>query len=464
MTDYLLLQHHIPPPKSTYTTSSPQTTVSHEPNGAGADPDHLNKSFVHKELKEDSCFIMGASPGPYVTERSRSLYMQLGARIAFLGVDARTERTRHQVNYQETYDLIFHRVRSELSNAPKINHLIVLLGVPIAYPRLAWLENIFTSPIIGPIRFLNKRFGFAGNFFNRFDGQVDLLDDLDDHYTSRQHKQERKELILRLQVLAQEHSIRITILGGDVHLGAVGRFYSRTKLAIPTELDHRYMANIISSAITNKPPPKAVANLLARRNKIHHLDHNTHETLLNLFDRDPGGSSKTAKFNHCTMPSRNYAIISEADASPVAANGTLVLPGVVSQNGNIDEDGVIAEAPHAKDGHSPLHRGEEGAGTEHVAASGVHNNGTCPGGLDVSIRVEIDQHDREGKTEGYGFSSKFQSTLAEQGSECLRFTDVMYSSYTLFYSITREQINRAFNQIRAIDARCRLIICKTGGK
>lgn len=321
--------------------------------------------------------------------------MRLGARIAFLGLDARTERTRHQINYQDTYDLIFSRVQSELSAAKEIKHLIVLLGVPIAYPRLAWLENIFTSPIIGPIRFLNKRFGVAGGLFNSFDGQVDLLDDLDDHYTARQHKHERKALIVGLQQLAQANSVRITILGGDVHLAAVGRFYSSPKLAIPTEQDHRYMANVISSAITNKPPPKAVANLLARRNKIHHLNHDTHETLMKIFDRSPGGVSKAANWNLCTMPSRNYAVIAEAEAG-----------GISSVNGNAQaNEAPIPTAPAAKDGHSPLHKGEEGAGTEHVFASRM-DTGPFAGGLDVSIRVEIDPQDLEGKTEGYGFSSK----------------------------------------------------------
>ena len=74
--------------------------------------------------------------------------MRLGARQSFLGIDARTERTRHQVNYPETYDLIFERVQSDLSTASKneVTNLLVLLGVPIAYPSLIWLENIFTSP------------------------------------------------------------------------------------------------------------------------------------------------------------------------------------------------------------------------------------------------------------------------------------------------------------------------------
>ena len=396
---YCLFQHHVPPPKSSYTTDAPQTTHAQSSGTTGIDPVQLKDTYVLEEKKEDASWIVGGRPGPYVEERSRSLYMQLGARIGFLGIDARTERTRHQVNYPDTYDIIFNRLRSEISSGDSqgIQHLIVLLGVPIAYPRLAWLESIFTSPVIGPIRFLSKRFGVAGGFFNKFDGQVDLLDDLDDHYTARQHKRERKDLMLRLQDIALSYNIRITILGGDVHLAALGRFYSKPKLGISVEQDYRYMANIISSAITNKPPPKAVANLLAGRNKIHHLDRYTDETLMNMFDKDPGSSQKTANFNKCTMPSRNYAIIAEAPANEEFVNG---IANGHATNGNVASP---SSKPPQKDGHSFLHAGEEGAGTKHVAASGVHT-GSMIGGLDVSIRVEIDQHDREGKTEGYGFS------------------------------------------------------------
>ena len=148
--------------------------------------------------------------------------------------------------------------------------------------------------MLGPIKFLNRRVGLGGSFFNSFDGSVDLLDDLDDHYTARTHKKERNHLIHRLQGVCAEFSVRITILGGDVHLAALGRFYAKPKRHIPVENDYRYIVNVISSAITNKPPPAAVANLLSRRNKIHHLDHHTDETLFKLFDKDPGESQKTA--------------------------------------------------------------------------------------------------------------------------------------------------------------------------
>ncbi|KAK5956286.1 hypothetical protein OHC33_002862 [Knufia fluminis] len=401
---YCLFQHHTAPPVSTFTTDAPQTMSANGKGTTDADPRQTENTYVYKRTADDPSWIVGKTPGPYVEERSRSLYMRLGKRIAFCGIDARTERTRHVINYPETYDLIFERLEREIKAANgAIKHLILLLGVPIAYPRLAWLENVLSSPLIAPLRLLNKRFGVAGGLFNQFDGNVDLLDDLDDHYTARQHKPERRELILRLQKLAQQHAVRVTILGGDVHLAACGRFYSNGAHDTPAENDPRYMANIISSAITNKPPPKPVANLLARRNKIHHLrDGNTDETLLDMFNEQPGGVMKGAANNKCTMPSRNYACITEIpDNAPEVPNG------ISGTNNEIPIDHTGKEGKNRpktrKDkGHHPLHDGEVNAGTKHAAADGVSNQGNFKGGLNVSIRVEIDNTSRNGETQGYG--------------------------------------------------------------
>ncbi|KAK4507327.1 hypothetical protein PRZ48_001062 [Zasmidium cellare] len=417
---YLLFQHHIPPPPSTYTTDAPQTTRTTGKTTA-ADSVQLKDTFVMLPKREDPSWIIGNKPGPYVEERSRSIYCQLGKRIAFLGIDARTERTRHQINYPETYDLIFRRASDELAQAGgAIKHLVLLLGVPIAYPRLQWLENILQSPIVGPIKFLNKRFGIAGGVFNQFDGGVDLLDDLDDHYTAHQHKKERKMLMLRLQELSKKHSVRVTILGGDVHLAALGRFYSKPELNIPAEKDWRYMPNIVSSAICNKPPPQAVANLLARRNKIHHLDHETDETLLEMFDKDPadgieGIKPKSANNNHATMPSRNYAIISESHShTGVQTNGAAPINGAANGVANGAVNGEAAATTNTADNtdfvlpknpREPLHKGEKDAGTTHPAANGIKKTGLAGvNGLDVSIRVEIESGGKEGKTAGYGIS------------------------------------------------------------
>lgn len=212
---------------------------------------------------------------------------------------------------------------------------------------------------------------------------------MDDHYTARTHKKERGALVERLQAIASEFSVRITILGGDVHLAALGRFYSHPRLNIATENDHRYMANVISSAITNKPPPAAIANLLAKRNKIHHLNHDTDETLLKFFDKDPGDSSKTSNSNHVTMPSRNFAILTEN--SP---NNGLSAPSV-----NGDARSTIS----GKGGHDYLHLGEIESGSKHKAATKQHGTGN-DGSLDICIRVEVDQHNPDGITEGYGLT------------------------------------------------------------
>ena len=295
---------------------------------------------------------------------------------------------------------------------------------------------------MGPVKFMNRRFGLGGGFFNYFDGSVDLLDDLDDHYTARTHKKERNFFIERLQALSAEFSVRITILGGDVHLAAIGRFYANPDLKIATENDYRFMINVVSSAITNKPPPAAVANLLARRNKIHHLNSSTDETLFKIFNKDPGTSNKTASHNLVTMPSRNFAIITENSpnnavheersrpltlapdgpgarptsrgssrfgrrslsrrrdngansATDASANGSAV-PG--SRAGSTDR-----KSANGRDGHYALHAGEEGAGTEHKAAGELHGMAN-DGSLDVRLCVEIDQHDPEGKTEPYGLT------------------------------------------------------------
>lgn len=115
---------------------SPQLTQA-DHKGNGPDPVQTEGVFV-AEPNVGEQYIVGSKPGPYVEERSFNMYTRLGARMAMLGIDARTERTRRQVNYPETYKLIFDRLRSELkaaaSSGQPIQHLILLLGIPIAYP------------------------------------------------------------------------------------------------------------------------------------------------------------------------------------------------------------------------------------------------------------------------------------------------------------------------------------------
>ncbi|KAI7975106.1 hypothetical protein EIK77_002129 [Talaromyces pinophilus] len=82
-------------------------------DGFGSYPDHLMRSpvfsglgniafkyymlFQHQSVPEETeadepSWLLGADVGPYIKERSRSLFMSLGKGVSFLGIDCRTER------------------------------------------------------------------------------------------------------------------------------------------------------------------------------------------------------------------------------------------------------------------------------------------------------------------------------------------------------------------------------------
>jgi hypothetical protein len=62
-----------------------------------------------------------------------------------------------------------------------------------------------------PIKAIGKAPIF-GNLISTIDGGVEVLDDLNDHWTAKNHKEERRLLIEELQDLAADKSIRVTIL------------------------------------------------------------------------------------------------------------------------------------------------------------------------------------------------------------------------------------------------------------
>lgn len=97
-------------------------------------------------------------------------------------------------------------------------------------------------------------------------------------------------------------------LSGDVHLAAVGQFYSNPKLELAKHKDFRYMPNIISSAIVNTPPPDLMADVLNKRNKIHHLDKDTDEDMIPMFAHGVEGKPRNNKH---LLPHRNWCSIRE---------------------------------------------------------------------------------------------------------------------------------------------------------
>lgn len=87
----------------------------------------------------------------------------------------RAERKKEQVCSPEEYQKVFARMRSLPSG---VEHLIVQLGIPIAYPRMVFLESALESkfnPLVALGR--NGTMGLSG-FVNKFNAEAELLDDL----------------------------------------------------------------------------------------------------------------------------------------------------------------------------------------------------------------------------------------------------------------------------------------------
>lgn len=133
------------------------------------------------------------------------------------------------------------------------------------------------------------------------------------------------------------------------------------------------------------------------------MDPGTEGTKETVLDSKIG--KKTADKNNCTMPSRNYALITPSFQFPSdhEVDGGL-------KEGREEDWSTLEVAHHnnsRKGGNprNPIHRGEEGCGTSHPAASGVRRTGLGGRfGLDVAYRVEINNRDREGRTQGYGLT------------------------------------------------------------
>jgi hypothetical protein len=64
-----------------------------------------------------------------------------------------------------------------------------------------------------PVKALGRAGLLGKKLLNDFDGGVEILDDLDDHWTAKHHKEERNWFIQELQDLAAEKSVRVTLLG-----------------------------------------------------------------------------------------------------------------------------------------------------------------------------------------------------------------------------------------------------------
>lgn len=107
-----------------------------------------------------------------------NILTSLGPSTSILVLDARSERSKNVVCSEQTYDLAFMKMYQEIPQGTR--HLLVQIGVPIAYPRLVFAENLMGS--VGNV--LGNIAG-AKNVVNKLNGEPELLDDLNDHWTGK---------------------------------------------------------------------------------------------------------------------------------------------------------------------------------------------------------------------------------------------------------------------------------------
>lgn len=264
---------------------------------------------VHTEpIENEPSWVHARQKGPYINGFPRSIFAKLGKSIGFIGFDCRTERTKRQVIANDTYEHIFQRLNVEIRKSKEcfkqIKHLYVLLGIPIAYPRMVCVEKIMASPLIFPLKYLARKGIIAKGLVNEFDGEIELLDDLNDHWCAHHHKKERNLLMERLIKFGSDNDVRITILSGDVHLSCISRFRS-CDTNIQAQNDPSFIINLISSAIVNAPPPTGMVKFLTMRSKKHYLNKSTSEDMVPLFGIEPGKTDK--RLYPLFMNKRNYA-------------------------------------------------------------------------------------------------------------------------------------------------------------
>ncbi|KAJ5732526.1 hypothetical protein N7493_004007 [Penicillium malachiteum] len=305
-------------------------------------------SVVDETEAEEPSWLLGMNPGPYIQQKSRNIFMSLGSDVVLLGLDCRTERTSTQVLSEGTCDMIWDRCHKEIARG-ETKHLIVLSSVPVAYPRMAMLKNYMNS------RNTLGKSGRFGRMVNRAGGSVEVFDD---HWAGKHLKSERTWLVEDLQDLAAEKSVRVTILSGDVHLAAIGQFYSNPKLNVAKDKDYRYMPNVISSAIADMPETEIISDMLNKRNTVHHIDSNTDEDIIPIFTQDVDGKSRN---NKRLLPRRNWCSIREyrpgltppdspeSTPTPQPAPGPRKLQRTLSlgrgDRGNSDESGAELSKP-----------------------------------------------------------------------------------------------------------------------
>lgn len=150
--------------------------------------------------------------------------------VALLVADLRSERTRNQIIAEESWA----RITAALKALPadgSVKHLLLMSSIPVVYPNGGVLNNLASLIPWDPVS--------------------DPQDDLIDHWSDSRHHSERERLVRLLFGVAQEKSIRITLLTGDVHVAGQGIIESDRNQNVPR--NSNVITQLIASGIVHPP-------------------------------------------------------------------------------------------------------------------------------------------------------------------------------------------------------------------
>lgn len=265
----------------------------------------------------------------------------LGPAVVVVGPDTRSERNPHQVMAGPTYQGLFPKIAML---PPSVQHCIMMIAVPIVYPRMEAAESLTTTiqtgkkAVTGTYNLLGKvtssvagvvgakgavgsgfdsvkravgKSGLMGGILSPF-GDIDVLDELKDQWTHESKVQptffssstrsmssfrpliltipcqdlERTYLIRTLQGISHQRSIRITFLSGSVSTCGAGLLHDPSHPS-----SHKTMYQLITSPVVNAPPSSYILKLL-HNNKPLYIPQNGHRSEHHSSHHSSGGSGK----------------------------------------------------------------------------------------------------------------------------------------------------------------------------
>lgn len=92
---------------------------------------HTTQQWIHQHPDPNDLVM--------ATQAGWSFIKYFGPTTAIFGLDTRSERDKRQVVSEATYTMMFNRLRQVL---PSVIHCIVMLSIPIVYPRLETVEDV----------------------------------------------------------------------------------------------------------------------------------------------------------------------------------------------------------------------------------------------------------------------------------------------------------------------------------